>query len=110
MEMKIGVQSVPEKTELDNLIDKLSTSNEDTGEWEVVSMPMFEGLPQVIFYDNAGNRLADAVCHWESYGHEKGLIEVMGYPLCHAFEDDVEGWLTADTVFSRWMDYLAGRV
>ena len=110
MEMKIGIQSVPEKTELDKLIDKLFTSNEDTGEWVVVSMPIFEGVPQVIFYDNAGNRLADAVCHCWSYGHEEGLIEVMGYPLCHAFEDDVEGWLTADTVFNRWIDYLEGRV
>ena len=67
MEMKIGVQSVPEKTELNKLIDKLFTSDENTGEWEVVSMPMFEGVPQVIFYDNAGNRIADAVCHWGSY-------------------------------------------
>lgn len=109
MEMKIGVQGIPEKTELDKLIEKLLTSDEDTGNWDIVSMPMLERLPQVIFYDNAGNRIADAVCHRGSYGHERGLIEVMGYPLCHAFDDDVEGWLTTDTVFSRWMNYLEGR-
>lgn len=107
--MKIGVQSIPEKTELDKLIEKFLISDKDTGDWEVVPMPMFEGLPQVIFYDNTGKRIADAVCHWGSYGHEKGLIEVMGYPLCRDFDDDVEGWLTAETVFSRWMNYLEGR-
>lgn len=31
MEMKIGVQGIPEKTELDKLIEKLLTSDEDTG-------------------------------------------------------------------------------
>ena len=72
MEMKISVQSVPEKTELNKLIDKLFTSNENTGEWEVVSMPMFEGVPQVIFYDNAGNRIADAICHWGAMDMRKG--------------------------------------
>lgn len=43
--MKIGVQSIPEKTELDKLIEKFLTSDKDTGDWEVVLMPMFEGLP-----------------------------------------------------------------
>jgi hypothetical protein len=33
----------------------------------------------------------DAVCHAGSYGHEKGLIEIMSQ-----YEDDVVGWLTAD--------------
>lgn len=66
--MKIGIQSIPEKTELDKLIEKLSTSDKDTGDWEVVPMPMFEGLPQVIFYDNASNRIADAVfSRWMNY-------------------------------------------
>lgn len=37
----------------------------------------------------------DAVCHSGSYGHEKGLIEVMGLPQC---QDDVIGWLTAEDV------------
>ncbi len=37
----------------------------------------------------------DAICHSGSYGHEKGLIEVMGLPQC---EDDVIGWLTAEEV------------
>ena len=50
-----------------------------------------------------GERVSDAICDWGSYGHEKGLIEVMGYPLCE-IEDDVEGYLTADTVYERLMN------
>ena len=37
----------------------------------------------------------DAICHSGSYGHENGLIEVMGLPQC---EDDVIGYLTAEEV------------
>ena len=36
-----------------------------------------------------------AICHSGSYGHEKGLIEVMRLPQC---QDDVIGWLTAEDV------------
>ena len=38
----------------------------------------------------------DAICHNISYGHEKGLIEVMGLPQC--CQDNVIGWLTAEEV------------
>ena len=37
----------------------------------------------------------DAICHSGSYGHEIGLIEVMGLPQC---QGDVIGWLTAEDV------------
>ena len=37
----------------------------------------------------------DAICHSGSYGHENGLIEVMGLPQC---QDDAIGWLTAKDV------------
>lgn len=37
----------------------------------------------------------DAICHSGSYGHERGLIEVMGLPQCN---DDVIGYLTAEEV------------
>lgn len=49
----------------------------------------FDGL-QIVVGDDW-----DAICHSGSYGHEKGLIEVMGLPQC---EDDVIGWLTAEEV------------
>ena len=37
----------------------------------------------------------DAICHSGSYGHENGLIEVMGLPQC---QGDVIGYLTAEDV------------
>lgn len=39
----------------------------------------------------------DAVCHKNSYGHENGLIEIMGLPQCN---DDVIGYLTAEEVLA----------
>ena len=40
----------------------------------------------------------DAICHRYSYGHEKGLLEVMGLPaLC---DDDVCGNLTAEEILA----------
>lgn len=65
------------------------------------------------FYDGiqivVGDWDWDAICHSGSYGHEKGLIEVMGLPQC---QDDVIGWLTAEEVLrmvdgldSKTMDY-----
>lgn len=47
----------------------------------------------------------DAICHNGSYGHERGLIEVMGLPQCG---DDVIGYLTAAEVLAmvddEWVD------
>lgn len=42
----------------------------------------------------------DAVCHRFSYGHEKGLIEIMG-SIVQPGDDDVEGWLTAEEILAR---------
>ena len=50
----------------------------------------FDGIQIVV-----GDFDWDAICHSGSYGHEKGLIEVMGLPQC---EDDVIGYLTAEEV------------
>lgn len=51
------------------------------------------------FYDGiqivVGDWDWDAICHSGSYGHENGLIEVMGLPQC---QDDVIGHLTAEEV------------
>lgn len=57
---------------------------------EFKTQSFFDGLQIVV-----GDRDWDAICHSGSYGHEKGLIEVMGLPQC---EDDVIGWLTAEEV------------
>lgn len=50
----------------------------------------FDGIQIVV-----GDFDWDAICHSGSYGHENGLIEVMGLPQC---EDDVIGYLTAEEI------------
>ena len=65
----------------------------------------FDGIQIVV-----GDFDWDAICHSGSYGHEKGLIEVMGLPQC---QDDVIGYLTAEDVlkmvdeldYSEFIDY-----
>ena len=43
----------------------------------------------------------DAICHMGSYGHDKTLLEVMGEAVNRNPYDDVEGYLTADTILAR---------
>ena len=44
----------------------------------------------------------DAICHFGSYGYEKGLIEIMGSIVDKKrVGDEVEGWLTAEDVIER---------
>ena len=53
-------------------------------------------------YTNNLRRRWDAICHSYSYGHEQGLLELMG-----TLVDDVkcnnlvEGWLTAKEILKR---------
>lgn len=54
--------------------------------------------PQV-YYPSAENCICDVICHSGSYGHDQGLLEVMG--LNTDPTDDVEGWLTAEEVYKR---------
>lgn len=51
---------------------------------------------QIVVFRN-GERVWDVVCHYGSYGAVEGLLEGMG----EIFEEDVEGWLTADEVIAR---------
>ena len=68
---------------------KLAFGLRDRGiEFSVKSF--FDGIQIVV-----GDFDWDAICHSGSYGHENGLIEVMGLPQCH---DDVIGYLTAEEV------------
>lgn len=95
-ETKFG--GVPEETEINKLIKML---NDQGGccpiDWKVVEL---YGRPQVIFLNpQNGELIGDAVCHFESYGHERGLIEVMGFPFCD--QGDVVGFLTADEVIHQ---------
>lgn len=51
---------------------------------------------QIIVMED-GRRVWDVVCHYGSYGAVEGLLEGMG----EIFDEDVEGWLTADDVIAR---------
>ena len=56
------------------------------------------GTPQVC-YPSLENCICDAVCHSGSYGHERGLLEIMGLHTDRTA--GVEGWLTAEEVYKR---------
>lgn len=58
------------------------------------------GGMQIVVNDDNDNYLWDAICHCGSYGHEEGLIEIMG-TIVQNDCDDVEGYLTAEEILSR---------
>lgn len=58
---------------------------------------------QIILFDKNNSRIADAVCHMGSYGHEQGLLEIQGaITEEEEQEDSVLGYLTAEEVFKRF--------
>lgn len=89
---------VPKETEIDKLIKRLKAQGISCPvDWSVVEL---YGRPQVIFLNpENGKKIGDAVCHFGSYGHQRGLIEVMGFPFSN--EKDVVGFLTADEVIHQ---------
>lgn len=56
------------------------------------------GMPSVRYYGLGKELICDAICHSGSYGHEIGLLEIMGLTRN---DDSVEGWLTSEEVFDR---------
>lgn len=56
------------------------------------------GMPSVRYYGHGENLICDAICHSGSYGHEEGLLEIMGLTRN---DDSIEGWLTSEEVFDR---------
>lgn len=59
---------------------------------------------QIIVFRDDGTRAIwfDVICHWGSYGWEKGLLEIAGpEELCNNSHDCVEGWLTAQDIINR---------
>ena len=69
--------------------------------------PLYEGYQ--ICYPSINNRTSDAVCHGFSYGHETGLLEIMGLVNEEEVGDSVEGWLTAEEVFERWKTHWSSK-
>lgn len=49
--------------------------------------------------------VSDAICHSGSYGHQQGLLEIMGLVNEEEVGDEVEGYLTAEQVFERWQKH-----
>lgn len=60
-----------------------------------------------VWYPSYDENVCDVICHEYSYGGPKGLLEMMG--LTDDEYDDVEGWLTADEVFSRIYTHYMNR-
>ena len=66
----------------------------------------FLDTPQVIFYDWEGHRIGDAVCHTGSYGHEMGLLEIMGLDIDEEeVGDEVLGYLNAEEVVDHYIHW-----
>ena len=67
---------------------------------------MFDGYQIVYFYK--GERIADVIEHFGSYGNEENLLEIMGCMTPEEEEQDrVLGFLTAEEVFKRFSkDFL----
>lgn len=61
------------------------------------------GTPQ-IWYPSTEEPVCDVICHAGSYGHEEGLLEIMGL-VDEDHGDDVEGYLTAREVFRRILNH-----
>lgn len=59
---------------------------------------------QVIYCVN-GNRIADAIQHYGSYGNTENLLEIMGLVKPEETEDSVLGHLTAEDVFKRMSEH-----
>ena len=85
-------------TELDKL-EKYLKEKEIDYERKKSIIGIHEG-EQIIVYNKDGDREWDAICNWASYGHEKGLLEIMG-SIVKPGGDSVEGWLTAEDIIKR---------
>ena len=70
----------------------------------------FMDTPCVRFQDDAGHDIGDAICHSGSYGHENGLLEIMGLGICVKNDgDDVKGWMTAEEVIQQLKKFITQR-
>lgn len=85
---------IPETTEMDKLITMLCKADIP------FDLVILFGRPQIV-YPSMDNPVCDAVCHWGSYGSNKGLLEIMGLVDESSVGEAVEGFLTADEVFEK---------
>lgn len=80
--------SVENMTEMNKLVVLLAKNNIP---FEIKAWDFIDKSTWQICSPSIEDMKVDAVCHEGSYGHERGLIEIMS-----AFEEDVVGWLTAE--------------
>jgi len=89
------------KNEMDKLIQMLEQF-EDTQEEYIFDLEKDDFGCYHILYPNNIIRECSVICNPMSYGHEEGLLEIMGLLTREESEDDdVVGWLTAEDVFNR---------
>lgn len=87
-------------TEMYNLINQLIMMGVPFKVKEILD------TPQVIFCDWNGEIIGDAICHEGSYGHEMGLLEIMGLDIDEAeVGDSVLGYLTAEEVVNHYIHW-----
>lgn len=60
---------------------------------------------QIRVFNEDGKESWDAVCHEWSYGYEEGLLEIMGDIVREDSGDSVEGYLTAEDVVERIVEF-----
>ena len=81
-------------------LNKLEKMLKDAG--ETVKRYAIDGGAQIVIYRN-GKRYWDALITKYSYGHQDGLLEIMGKPVVDEKKDGdrVAGWLTAKDIMER---------
>ena len=71
--------------------------------FEVLAFPAFSAPREEdadfglqIFSPSFEKPMIDAVCHWGTYGYEKGLIEIQSTLHYDGGDDGIRGWLSAE--------------
>jgi hypothetical protein len=84
--------------------------------FEVLAFPAFSAPREEdadfglqIFSPSFEKPMIDAVCHWGTYGYEKGLIEIQTY-LCGEEDDGIRGWLTAEEALEYFKEIPKAQV
>lgn len=89
--LNLEIKSFEEIEKLSEMLDNAGIPHEDMN---------WLGGKQVN-YPSKQNVVCDAILNPYSYGHEEGLLEIMGLVNERKIGDSVEGYLTAEEVFKR---------
>lgn len=85
--------------------------------FEVLSFPAFSAPREEdadfglqIFSPSLKNPMIDAVCHWGTYGYEKGLIEIKTSLHADYMDDGIRGWLSAEEALEYFKEIPQAQV